>query len=80
VLLDIENIGNAVGILLLSCVQAEIYVISSLLPVQATIFDCSLTPTKGSVLLDIENIGIAVGIYTFYSYAYTKLIIYLCHH
>jgi len=35
VLLDIDNIGIAVGNMLLSCVQAEIYVISYLLPVLA---------------------------------------------
>jgi len=33
VLLDIENIGIAVGMLLRSCVQAELYVISYLFPV-----------------------------------------------
>jgi len=38
VLSDLENIGIAVGISLLSCMEAEIYVISYLLPVNGSHF------------------------------------------
>jgi len=33
---DLENMGIAVGISLLSCIEAEIYVISYLLPVNCS--------------------------------------------
>jgi len=36
VLPDLENIGIAVGILLISCIEAEMYVISYLLPVNGS--------------------------------------------
>jgi len=69
VLPDLENMGNiAVGILLLLCIEVEIYVISYLLPVIGTIFDLSPIRTSGIlwstsvVLPDLEDIGIAVGI------------------
>ena len=42
-LLDHENVGVAVGISLLSYIQAEIYVIAYVLPVMAAIFDLPLT-------------------------------------
>jgi hypothetical protein len=61
--------GIGVGISLLSCILADIYVILFLLPVtQAAIFDLPLTLTSDSmytspaVLLDPENMGIGVGI------------------
>jgi len=59
-----KNIDIAVGILLISCVQAEIYVISCLLPVPDRHLWFLLNPANGSpvVLLNIENISIAVGI------------------
>jgi hypothetical protein len=44
VLPDKENIGIAVGISLLSCIQAEIYDIVYVLPVMAAIFDLPVTP------------------------------------
>jgi len=50
VLLDIKNIGIAVGIVLLACVQTEIYVISYLFPDKGRHlwFLTSLTLTNGS--------------------------------
>ena len=68
VLPDSENMGVAFEILLLSCIRAEIYVISYLLPVMAAIFDFQHTQasirnlTSLFVLPDLENMGIAVGI------------------
>jgi len=61
-LLEPENIGLAVGIALLSCVQVDIWVLP------ATILDLSLPVSSDSIvciavgLLDPENIGLAVGI------------------
>ena len=43
VLPDSENMGTAVGILLLSSIEAEIYVIAYVLSVMAAIFDLPLT-------------------------------------
>jgi len=64
---DHKNIGISVGILLISCVQPELHVISYALPVTSrAIFDFLLTPTYGMakispvVLPDLENICIAV--------------------
>ena len=60
--------GIAVGVSLLLCIEAEIYVMSFLLPVMAAIFDFQQTQTSGSilnslfVLSDPENMGVAVGI------------------
>jgi hypothetical protein len=60
--------GIGVGISLLSRIQAEKYVNSCLLPVQAAIFDLPFTLTSDSmcnspaVLLDPENVGIYVGV------------------
>jgi len=48
-LLDIETIGIADEISLLSHIQAEIYIIPYHFQLLATIFDFSLTPTHGSV-------------------------------
>ena len=59
--------GNAVGISLLSCKQANMCVISHLFRLLAAIFNLRLTLTSDSirtnqvVLLDPENMGIAVG-------------------
>jgi len=64
VLLDIGNISIAVGILLLSRIQAEIYVIFHIhFQLQAAIFDILLNLTYESVrtsptvLLDLKNGG-----------------------
>ena len=68
VLPDPENIGIAVGISLLSCIEADIIVVSFLLRLMATIFDFRHTQTPDSlhnnsdVLPDPENMGIAVEI------------------
>ena len=68
VLPDPGNMGLAVGIALLSCIRAEIYVISYLLRLMAAIFDFRHTQmsnslaTSLSVVPDPENVGIAVGI------------------
>jgi len=65
---DLENIGIAVEISLLSCMEAEIYVISYLLPVNGSHFYFSLIRTSDSlwsilvVSSYLENMGIAVGI------------------
>jgi len=58
VLPDVENIGIAIGISLLSCIKAEMYVISYLLPVMAS------DSLRGILVvsLDLKNMGIAVGI------------------
>jgi len=64
---DAKNIGIAVGMLLLSCIRTEIYIISYLLyRLMAAIFDFSLIPTSDSirtspvVLDDLKNRFIAV--------------------
>jgi hypothetical protein len=68
VLLDPENMVIAVGMSLLSRIQAEIYDISYLLPVNAAIFDLRHTQKSDSILTslivlpDPENIGIAFAI------------------
>ena len=60
-LLDPENVGIAVGILLLSHILAEIYVIAYVLP---AVFDLPVTLTPENihassiVLLDPENVGV----------------------
>jgi len=65
---DLENMGIAVGISLLSCIEAEIYVISHLLPVNVSDLWFLHFPKWGIirssliVLPDLENMGIAVGI------------------
>jgi len=66
---DLENTGIAVGILLLSCIEAEICVISYLLPVNGShlwfITDPNIFHSYEYsivVLPDLENMGIAVGI------------------
>ena len=64
---DTENLGIAVGISLLSCIRAEIYVVSYVLPVNGrqlrfpTYPDVLKYSTSLSVLTDPENMGIAVG-------------------
>ena len=68
VLLDLGNVGIVSGILLPSCIEAELlhYFICSF--VMAAIFDVSLTPrsesvhTSPAVLLDHEHVGMAFGI------------------
>jgi hypothetical protein len=68
VLLSQVNMGIAGGISLLSCIQAEINVMTYLLPVKAAIFNFSLTRTSSSVcsgpvvLPSSDNMGIADGI------------------
>jgi len=57
-LLDIENIGIAVGMLLPSCVQAEIYIISYLLSVPDAILTLSCTNIHSIMLFDAKNIRI----------------------
>jgi len=58
----------AVGISLLSCIRAEMHLISYLLPVKAAIFDLRHTQTKNSIpsslslLPDPKNMGVAVEI------------------
>jgi len=60
--------GVAVDISLVSCIQAEIHVISNLFPVSAAICDLPLTLMSQSnrtipvVLCDSENVGISVVI------------------
>jgi len=46
---DLENMGIAVGISLLSCIEAETYVISYLLRLMAAICDFSLIRTSDSL-------------------------------
>ena len=70
VLPDPENINSiiAVGMSLLSCLRAEIYVISYVLLVMAAIFDSRHTQTSDSIPINLsvlpnpENMGLAVGI------------------
>ena len=64
-----ENMGISVGISLLSCTEAEMYVMSYIyFWLMATIFDFKQTQTSDSIptsfcmLPDPENMGIAVGI------------------
>jgi hypothetical protein len=65
---DPKNDDLAVGISLLSCIEAEIYVVSYLLPVLAAIFDFSLIRTSDSVrsslivLSDPKKAGIVAGV------------------
>ena len=60
---DPENMCIAFGISLLSCIRAEIYVISYVLPVNGHRAQTSDSiPTSLFVLPDPENIGITVGI------------------
>ena len=65
---DPENMGIAVGILMLSSVQAEINNTAYVFPVMAAIFDLPLTPLLDSVhnspteLLHPETVGVAFGI------------------
>ena len=72
VLPDPENMGPAVGILLLSCKQAEICVYHIYFRLQATIFGFSQIHTSGNlrsslvVYPDSENMGIAVRIFRCY--------------
>jgi len=60
--------GVAVGISLLSCIEAEIYAIVYLLPVMATVCALRLTPTLRTIVRspivfpDPKNVGVAVGI------------------
>jgi len=62
-----QNGGVAVGISLLSCIQAEIFVIAYV-RLMAAIFDLLVTVTlesiriSYSVLLDPENVVVAIGI------------------
>jgi len=51
VFLDLENVGVAVGISLISCVEAEIYAIVYLLPVMAAIFDLRFTRNRTLLFL-----------------------------
>ena len=68
VLPDRENMGIAVGISLLSCMRAEIYVIFCLLPVNSRHLDFRHTQTSDSIFIslfvlpDPENMGVAVEI------------------
>ena len=63
VLPDPENMGIAVRFSLLSCIRAEIYVISHVLPVNGRHNQTSDSIANSlSVLPDPENMGIAVGI------------------
>ena len=68
VLPDPGNMGLAVGIALLSCIRAEIYVISYLLRLMAAIFDfrhaqtLDSIPTSLLMLPDPEKMGTDVGI------------------
>ena len=61
---DPENIGIAVGILLLSCIEAEIYLCRFYFQLMAAIFDFQHTRTSDiipislSVLPDPENVGL----------------------
>ena len=63
---DPENVGVAIGISLLCCIEAEI--IQFALPVTAAIFDLTLTPlsesvqTSPAVLADPWTVGVASGI------------------
>ena len=65
---DPENMRIAVGISLLLCVRAEIYVSSCLLPVIIIIFDFRHKLTSDSLPISLsmspvlENTGVAVGI------------------
>ena len=65
---DPENMGGAVGIVLLSCIEAEIYVISFYFWLMAAIFNFRHAQTSDSipnglsVLPDTENMGTAVGL------------------
>ena len=65
---NLENVSVAFGISLLSYIEAEIYVISQVHPVMATIFDLPLTSTSESVhissnmLVNLENVVVAFGI------------------
>ena len=63
VLLDPEIVGVAVGISLLSYIQAEITILHIYFRLRAAMFDLPVTPTSKSirvcpiVLLDPENVG-----------------------
>jgi len=67
VLLDPENVGVAVGILSLSCIQAKIFVIAYVLPEMAAIIDFSghscieeYSHFSINVYLDLKNV-LSVG-------------------
>ena len=69
ILPDPENMGISVGISLLSCIEAEMYVMShNYFWLMAAIFDFKHTQTSDSIptslcmLPDPKNMGIAVGI------------------
>jgi len=68
VLPDLENIGIAVGSSLLSCMEAEIYAISYLLPVNGShlwfLHICISDSLRSSLVVSpyLENMGIVVGI------------------
>jgi len=62
VLMDTENVGLAVGISSLSCIQAEIFDIAYVLPVMSAIFDFpghssieEYSLYSSNVLLDLKN-------------------------
>jgi len=67
-LLDPNTMGVAVKMSLVSCILAEIHVISNLFPVSTAICDLRLTLMSHSnrnipvVLMDSEKVSIAVGI------------------
>ena len=67
-LADLEIVGVAFGMSLLSYIGAEILRYSYVLPVMVAIFDSQLSAMSESVqnslavLLDPENVGVAFGI------------------
>ena len=67
VLLDLKNVGVIVGISLLSCTDAELYVIVHVFPVMAAILNLLVTVwsesvhTSLNVLLDPDNVGQPLG-------------------
>jgi len=77
---DIENMVLAVGILFLSCLQAEMYIydgltaaiLNFLLPVE-----CGSTQNSTSSTPDLENMVLAVGITFYLVYKLRYSIIYL---
>jgi len=77
-MLDIENIGITVGIVLLSCVQAEIDIISYLLPVPDRNLCTNIRPT---MLFDAKDMRIPLKfhIYSICNVSFKCFRFHVCH-
>jgi len=53
-LLYLKNMGIAIGLSLISCIEAEVYVISYLLPVNCRLISVSLTTALARALNDVR--------------------------